>query len=279
MIPETLGNLANWAAERLAVTSDSPRLDAELLLAKAADVSRSTIVAFAERVVVADVRDAFVQLIEQRCDDVPVAYLTGQREFYSLLMAVDSNVLVPRPETERIVEAALDSIAEAKSVAVLDLGTGSGAIALAIKDARPQADITAVDASEEALAIAQRNAAAHGLDVQFLKSDWFSAVEGRAFNLIVSNPPYVRSDDPALRGPLRHEPAAALDGGPDGLDAIRLIISAACEYLSTDGRLLVEHGDEQGEATRRLADQAGYRDVQTFQDLGGRDRVLTARAP
>jgi release factor glutamine methyltransferase len=275
----TLGNLADSATRTLAAASDSPRLDAELLLAEAAGVSRSTIIAFPERLAGTEVRDTFQQLVEQRRTHVPIAYLLGQREFFSLTLEVGPGVLVPRPETELIVETALELIPEDGPALVLDLGTGSGAIALAIKHERSRANVIAVDSSKEALVIARRNAAALGLDVQFMASDWFSALEDHEIDLIVANPPYVRSDDPALAITLRHEPAVALDGGRDGLDAIRLIVATAIRRLAPGGYLLVEHGDDQGEASHALAEQAGYRDVRTLADLAGRDRVLAARAP
>ena len=278
-VSATLGGLADRGAQTLAAASDSPRLDAELLLAEAAGVSRSAIVAFPERPVSAEACDAFARLLEQRRAHVPVAYLLGQREFFSLTLEVGPGVLVPRPETELIVETALSVIPDDSPAQVLDLGTGSGAIALAIKHERPCVGVTAVDSSEEALAIARRNAATLGLDVQFAESDWFSAVESGELDLIVANPPYVRSDDPALAIALRHEPAVALDGGRDGLDAIRVIVATAIRHLAPGGYLLVEHGDDQGEASRKLAEQTGYRDVRTLQDLAGRDRVLAARAP
>lgn len=275
----TLGNLADSAAQALAAASESPRLDAELLLAEAAGVSRSVVIAFPERVVDADVKEAFERLVEQRRAEMPVADLLGQREFYSLTLAVGPGVLVPRPETELVVETALALIAGTEPVAVLDLGTGSGAIALAIKHARPRANVLAVDSSRDALVIAQRNAAALDIDVEFMESHWFGALEGRSFDVVVANPPYVRSDDPALAVALRHEPVAALDGGRDGLDAIRVIVAAASRYLAPGGYLLVEHGEDQGEACRTLAEQAGFLDVRTRADLAGRDRVLVASAP
>ncbi|NIW24415.1 MAG: peptide chain release factor N(5)-glutamine methyltransferase [Gammaproteobacteria bacterium] len=274
-----MGQLVESATRTLAATSDSPRLDAELLLAAAAGISRSTVIAFPERAVGADVRGTFERLIAQRRGDVPVAYLLGQREFFSLKLEVDPSVLVPRPETELIVEAALDVIAEMEPVNVLDLGTGSGAIALAIKHERPRAHVTAVDSSAKALAVAARNAAALDVDVELMESDWFGALDGREFDVIVANPPYVRSDDPALASTLRHEPASALDGGPDGLDAIRIIVEKAISHLQPNGYLLVEHGDDQGAAVRELAKHAGYRNVSTLADLAGRDRVLIASAP
>lgn len=275
----TLGNLADSATRTLAAASDSPRLDAELLLAEAAGVSRSTIIAFPERLAGTEVRDTFEQLVAQRRAQVPIAYLLGQREFFSLTLEVRPGVLVPRPETELIVETALELIPEDGPALVLDLGTGSGAIALAIKHERSRANVIAVDSSKEALVIARRNAATLGLDVQFMASDWFSALADHEIDLIVANPPYVRSDDPALAIALRHEPAVALDGGRDGLDAVRLIVANAIRHLTPGGYLLVEHGDYQGDASRALAEQAGYRDVRTLADLAGRDRVLAARAP
>lgn len=275
----TLGDLADSATRSLAETSDSPRLDAELLLAKTADVSRTTIVAFPERTVRAEVRRAFEQLVEQRREHVPIAYLLGQREFFSLALEVGPGVLVPRPETELVVETVLGLMADTEQSAVLDLGTGSGAIALAIKHERPRARVTAVDSSAAALAIARRNAAALDIEIELAESDWFSALSGRTFDVVVANPPYVPSDDPALAIALRHEPAAALDGGRDGLDAIRLVVASAIDHLASGGHLLVEHGDEQGGASRELAEQAGFRDVRTLTDLAGRDRVLIARAP
>ena len=275
----TLGNLAESAARMLEATSDSPRLDAELLLAEAAGVSRSTIVAFPERSVGAEVRETFERLVAQRRADVPVAYLLRRREFFSLRLEVGPGVLVPRPETELVVETALAFLSDIEPAAVLDLGTGSGAIALAIKHERPLASVTAVDSSTDALTIARRNAAALGVDIEFAESDWFSALEGRRFDVIVANPPYVRSDDPALASTLRHEPAVALDGGRDGLDAIRNIVATAIRQLRPGGLLLVEHGEEQAESSRELAERAGYRDARTLADLGLRDRVLIARAP
>lgn len=277
--PATLGRLVDWATDELDGISESPRLDAELLLAKAAGVGRSTIVAFSERAVSVEARTAFERFVEQRCAHVPVAYLLGQREFFSLTLEVGPGVLVPRPETELVVETALSVIDETAPVSVLDLGTGSGAIALAIKHKRPRASVVAIDSSTEALAIARRNAAALDIDIEFVHSDWFDALEGRTFDVIVANPPYVRCHDPALTTVLRHEPRAALDGGHDGLDAIRVIVATAVRYLAPGGRLIVEHGEDQGEASRGVAEQAGYQTVRTLADLAGRDRVLAARAP
>ncbi len=233
--------------------------------------------AFPERAIGAADRHVFEELVERRRDDVPTAYLIGKREFYSLSLKVGPAVLVPRPETELVVETALELLADDAPVDVLDLGTGSGAIALAIKYERPQVRAIAVDASTAALALARGNAVALGLDIEFVESNWFEVLGGRRFDVIVANPPYVASDDPALAGALRHEPAAALDGGPDGLDAVRAIIGAASDYLLPGGALILEHGDAQGEAARAIAFGSGLTDAQTRKDLAGRDRVLVAR--
>lgn len=277
--PVTLGELVEWATEALTTRSESARLDAELLLSHAAGVGRSTIRAFPDRAVGVEARRAFEQLIERRRDNVPTAYLLGKREFYSLDLAVGPAVLVPRPETELVVETALVILADDAPAELLDLGTGSGAIALAIKHERPRARVMAIDSSAAALGIARGNAAALGLDVEFLKSDWFEALAGRRFDVIVANPPYVASVDLALSGALRHEPTAALDGGPDGLDALRAIIRTAAPYLLPAGTLVIEHGDAQGEASRALALENGYTQVRTLKDLAGRDRVLVASLP
>jgi release factor glutamine methyltransferase len=275
----SLGAALAWAVDALAETSDSPRLDAELLLAHATGVARSTLRAFGERPIAAAERDAFEALIQRRRDAVPVAYLLGRREFHAITLEVGPEVLVPRPETELIVDAALERLPAEASAAVLDLGTGSGAIALAIKHARPRVRLAACDVSPAALDLARRNAARLGLAIEWTLSDWFDAFAARRFDLIVANPPYVASADAALAGPLRHEPRGALDGGPDGLAAIRRIVADARTYLSAGATLLVEHGDTQAAAARALAGECGYHSVATLTDLAGRERVLVASAP
>jgi len=273
----TLGGLAAWGADVLARESQSPRLDAELLLARAAGLQRSAIIAFPERSVSDQAAHLFEDLVLRRREGVPVAYLLGEREFYSLKLVVGPAVLVPRPETELVVDAALEALGSAAPGNVLDLGTGSGAIALALKRERPRLRVTAVDVSPAALDLARRNAELLGLDIELVCSDWFAALVGRHFDVIVSNPPYIESDDSVLRGALRHEPQAALDGGPDGLDAIRAILAAASQHLESGGTLIVEHGETQGPAARALAAEHGLIEARTLADLGGRDRVLVAR--
>jgi release factor glutamine methyltransferase len=275
--PSTLGSLADWATRALAACSDTPHLDAELLLARAAGVGRTTIRAFPERTVAPSGQAALETLVERRRDAVPIAYLLGEREFYSLRLEVGSNVLVPRPETELVVDTALAVLPRGRRARVLDLGTGCGAIALAIKHARPQAEVAAVDASAAALALARRNAASLGLEIETLESNWLDGLDDRCFDVIVANPPYVCSDDPVLRGALRHEPLLALDGGPDGLDAIRSIIAAAPAHVAPRGTVIVEHGESQGAAVRAIAESAGLRGARTLRDLAGHERVLVAK--
>jgi release factor glutamine methyltransferase len=276
---KTLGELAHYGMAALALTSESPTLDAELLLARIAQCERSIIRAFPERAVDPSAAAAFEHLIERRRRGEPIAYLLGEREFYSLPMHVKSGVLVPRPETELLVDIALSYLSADTTEAVLDLGTGSGAIALAIKHERRNARVVGVDVSVDALAVARANVAALGLDVELVASNWFDALGERRFALIVANPPYVESGDLALGDALRHEPRFALDGGPDGLVAVRAILRLAPAHLLEGGRLLIEHGETQGLHVRQLAAACGYTTIRTLKDLAGRDRVLVAARP
>ena len=217
----------------------------------------------------------FEALIAERLRGMPVAYLIGTRGFWSMNLAVTSDVLIPRPETELLVELALQRIPADTQVDVADLGTGSGAIALALAHERPRSRVLACDASAAALAVANGNAQRLGLvNVRFAQGDWYAAVRDARFSLIVSNPPYVAVGDAHLeRGDLRYEPALALSSGADGLDAIRKIISDASNHLLDGGWLLLEHGWDQGEAVRALLNAAGFAEVATHRDLGDRDRV------
>lgn len=272
----TLANAIRDAAARL--TGDEARLEAELLLAHALDRPRSWFYAHAGDLL--EPRDAreFEALLRRRDHGEPVAQITGHRGFWSLELAVTADTLIPRPETELLVELALERLPRAEPRRVIDLGTGTGAIALAIASERPLADITAVDASAAALQVARDNASEAGLPLRLLASDWFSAVAGECFDLIASNPPYIAEDDPHLRqGDLRFEPRSALASGPDGLDAIRRIVRDAPAFLAPGGWLLVEHGYDQGPAVRALMHDAGLQSVATERDLEQRDRVTLGR--
>jgi release factor glutamine methyltransferase len=218
-------------------------------------------------------------LAARRAAGEPLAYLTGRREFWSLELEVTRDVLVPRPETELLVEWCLEAIAARRRPAVLDLGTGSGAIALAIARERPDAQVTAVDSSTAALALAARNAARHGLaNLHFLTGNWFGPVDGLEFDAIVSNPPYVAPGDPALAA-LSHEPRAALVAGDDGLADLAVICAGAVARLAGDGCLIVEHGALQGAAVRELMAQSGLAGAATRRDLAGRERATRGNRP
>ncbi len=209
-------------------------------------------------------------LLQRRLAGEPMAYITGQKEFFGLQLHVDARVLDPRPDTETLVEWALELLPDGPDHSVIDLGTGSGAIALALQHARPLALVSAVDASADALAVAQANAVRLRLPVHFIHSHWLRDVTG-VFDLIVSNPPYIREDDPHLDA-LSHEPRQALSSGADGLDDIRQILEQAPTHLEADGWLLLEHGYDQAEAVRDLMTQAGWKNVHSRQDLAGIER-------
>ncbi len=274
----TLANAIREAASRL--PGDEARLEAELLLAHALDRPRSWFYAHAGDIL--EPRDArlFEGLLRRRDRGEPVAQITGHRGFWSLDLLVTADTLIPRPETELLVELAIERLPRSEPRRVADLGTGTGAVALAIAIERPLADVTGLDASEAALQIARENAVRAGLAVRLLASDWFAAVAGETFDLIACNPPYIADDDPHLQqGDLRFEPRTALASGPDGLDAIRVIVHDAPGFLIPGGWLLLEHGYDQGAAVRALMHDTGLQSVSTERDLEQRDRVTLGRRP
>ena len=259
------------------------RHEAELLLLHVLDRPRSWLFAHATDPLAADDQAAFETLLARRVAGEPVAYLTGRRGFWTLDLEVDPATLIPRPETELLVELALERLPPDQALQLADLGTGSGAIALALASERPRAQVLATDASPGALAVAARNAARHELDnVRFAEGghDWYAPLQGVRFDLIASNPPYIASDDPHLeQGDLRFEPSTALASGMDGLDDIRRIVDGGQAHLRPGGWLLIEHGWEQGAAIRALFEATGFVEVQTVQDLEQRDRVTLGRWP
>ena len=242
--------------------------EARILLAEVCGFSQASLAASPGQEIPFEVENAFFDLTRKRKDGVPVAYLLGRKEFYGLELAVDPSVLIPRPETELLVDLAL----ERRPASVLDLGTGSGAIAIALKFKMPEARVVAVDSDLSALVTAKRNAARLNLDIDFRHGRWFEPVAGERFDLIVSNPPYVASADPHLAA-LRFEPQGALVAGPEGLDALREITSAAGVFLLPGAWLLLEHGMGQDEAVRRLCEGAGLESITTWPDLSGIARV------
>lgn len=254
--------------------------EAALLLLHVLDRPQAWLYAHGDAAVAPAARARIRALVARREAGEPVAYLVGRRGFWTLDLAVTPDTLIPRPETELLVEHVLDRLDPAMPVRVADLGTGSGAIALAVASERPLAQVVATDRSEAALAVARGNASSHRLDdrVQFRAGDWFAPLAGERFDLVASNPPYIAEGDAHLReGDLRHEPPSALASGRDGLDAIRRIVAAAPGYLLPGGWLLLEHGFDQGPAVRSLLEAAGFGEVATRPDLEARDRVSLGR--
>ncbi|HEX5952833.1 MAG TPA: peptide chain release factor N(5)-glutamine methyltransferase [Rhodanobacteraceae bacterium] len=263
-----------------ALAGSDGRREAALLLRHVLDVSDAWLVAHAQDQVDAPCAAAFLGLVERRAEGEPVAYLTGRRGFHALDLRVTPSVLIPRPETELLVELALQRLPAGAECAVADLGTGSGAIALAIANARPDARVLATDVSESALEVARGNAMRLDLrNVEFRQGDWCKPLGDARFDAIVSNPPYVAAGDPYLHeGDLRFEPPLALSPGSDGLGAIRTLVRDARRYLRDGGWLLLEHGFEQGAAVRELLARHAYTDVFTERDLQGHERVSGGRS-
>lgn len=265
------------AVERLSPASETARLDAELLLARALTVTRSYLVAHPEDVLDERAVERFFASVERRAGGVPLAYITGVKEFWSLELMVGPETLVPRPETELLVEIALRLLPRREAARVLDLGTGSGAIALALASERPAWHVTATDVSAAALTVARENARQLELpNVDFLEGDWTKPVAGRTFDLVVSNPPYVQRGDPALAA-LGHEPGLALTPGEDALAAIRVLARDCVNLLDAGGPLLLEHGIDQARDVTGVLAYHGYTGIETFDDLTGRPRATLAR--
>lgn len=267
---------------RAAELPESPtaRLDAELLLAAALGKSRSYLHTWPERIVPTEAAVAFAGFLQRRREGEPVAYILGQQGFWKIDLEVAPHTLIPRPETELLVEAALHLL-PATPAQVLDLGTGTGAIALALASERPVWQVTAVDRVAEAVALAKRNRERlHLPNARVLESHWFSALAGEQFDLIISNPPYIAAADPHLSaGDVRFEPASALVSGADGLDDLRLIIGEAPGHLNAGGWLLLEHGYDQAAAVRELLTRHGFEQVESRHDLAGHERISLGCRP
>ena len=274
-----IDTIISCAAGRLAAISDSARLDAELLLARTIDVPRSYLYAHPEETLDRASCERLERLLERRLVGEPMAYITGTREFWSLELHVSPATLIPRPETELLVELALREIPRRTGLRVLDLGTGSGAIALAIARDRPLCRVTATDSSSTALDVARINARELSIaNVEFVEGDWTKAVTGWVFDLIVSNPPYVAAGDAALAA-LAAEPQTALVAGADGLDAIRVLTRDCPPLLSDGGTMLLEHGADQADAVADLLAAGPWVDVECRRDHAGLPRVTSARRP
>jgi release factor glutamine methyltransferase len=269
----TVAESIGQATRALAQYSESPRLDAELLLGVVLGWSRSALLVHGADALAVERRRAYEDLIAKRVGGAPVAYLTGTREFWSLSLRVTPDVLVPRPDTETLVELALPLLPHDQPRSVLDLGTGSGAIALAIASERPRARITAVDVSPQAVAVAMHNAGALGLSrIDWRVGSWFDAVPDASFDMIVANPPYVAAADPALVR-LAAEPTLALAAGPTGLEALTAIVKRAAEHLNPDGWILLEHGSTQAQDVAAMLERRGFRAIRSHVDCSGKPRV------
>ncbi len=265
----------------LVLTPNEARFEVQMLLQRTLGVARAWLIAHAEQVLSGEQQAAYDAMFRRRLQGEPIAYVLGEREFFGLTFSVTPATLIPRPETELLVELALQRIPEQGRFRVLDLGTGSGAIAIAIAKNRPQAEVMAVDASEAALQVARENARRLGaVNLSFLQSEWFSALVGQRYDLIVSNPPYVAGGDPHLgQGDVRFEPVSALVSGADGLDDIRSIVVRTRDFLEPGGWLLLEHGYDQSAQVRGLLQQNGFDEVFSAKDLAGIDRVSGGATP
>jgi release factor glutamine methyltransferase len=261
------------------LATETAQLDAEVLLAACLGKPRSHLHAWPERSVTSEQKAQFLAWLQRRAAGEPVAHLTGRREFWSLDLTVTPATLIPRPETETLVELALEKIPNDTAVHIADLGTGSGAIALAIASERPRAEIIATDISPPALDIAAQNAQRLAIrNVRFIEGSWCTPLPARPFDFILSNPPYIAESDPHLQaGDVRHEPRSALAAGPQGLDDLQRLVRCAAGRLAGNGWLLVEHGYDQGDQVRQLFSESGYRDISDHADAAGISRVTMGR--
>jgi release factor glutamine methyltransferase len=274
----TIKSLLANATDTLIDYSDSPLLDAEVLLGFVLNKPRTYLRAWCDNALTETQHNAFMVLIKQRQQGIPVAYLTGTREFWSRDFKVTSDVLIPRPDTELLIELSLALIPKNQAVKIIDLGTGSGIIAVTLAAERPNAQIVAIDASFAALQVAQHNAQRHQLtNIEFYQSDWFAAVPPSLFDLIISNPPYIDSEDEHLQqGDVRFEPQSALIAGNQGLSDIEIIADKARYYLKSGGHLLIEHGYNQALQVQGVFNSLYYDDIKSYQDLSGHYRVTCA---
>jgi len=275
----TVDSLLRRCTTELKKNSTSARLDVELLLGHVLRMSRVELISSAKELITPESAALFTNLVRKRQEGMPVAQLIGSREFWSLNLAVTADTLIPRPETEILVECALTHIPKNQPADFLDLGTGSGAVALAVASERPNIHVTATDINNKTLSVAQYNAANLKLNhIDFQCGSWFQPVTGRKFSTIVANPPYVSDMEYVVHQfELQHEPTLALRGGEDGLDSIKLIIEQAPNHLFKDGWLAIEHGYRQGPAVEILMREAGFRTIFSYSDLQGHARVTEGK--
>ena len=270
-----ISELLTEATGLLENSSDSARLDAEILLCHLLQKDRAYLITWPEKELDSLTVETYQQLIQRRLGGEPIAYITGQREFWSLNLSVNQHTLIPRPETELLVEHILELFPANSRIKLADLGTGSGAIALALASERPKWQIIATDQSAEAINIAEQNAAQLKLDnIEFRQGSWFQPLTGELFDIIVSNPPYIADNDEHLRqGDVRFEPRSALSSGADGLDDIRQIADQARQYLHSAGLLIVEHGYDQQQEIQQIFNSLGYKKILQLEDIAKKPRV------
>ncbi len=278
MTAKTIQSILTQARIELESISDSPALDAELLLAHCLKKNRTYCHTWPEHELTQLELSCFEEAMTLRKDDYPVAYILGKKSFWTFEVEVTPDVLIPRPETELLVDVALEKIADIKNPKILDLGTGSGVIALALTSERPDASLVACDLSKKALEIASKNAIQLGLEQQiiFIQSDWFENISENNFDLIVSNPPYIANHDEHLKESIRHEPQTALVSEKNGLQDIEKIIKDSLRFIKSSGWVVVEHGFEQGNLTQQLFRKNGFTEVETKKDLNQNLRVTFA---
>ena len=271
--------LLDDASKTLYHCSETPRIDAEYLLQHVVDKSLAWLISYGDQVATVEHTLAFQDFVQKRAEGIPVAYLLGYREFWTLKLRVNDHVLIPRGDTEILVEQALSRIGKDHSQTVLDLGTGSGAIALSVAKERPQSEVIATDSSELALEVAKANARSNQIEnVSFVVSDWFCEINSHRFDVILSNPPYVHPEDPHLnQGDLRFEPLNALVSGSDGMKDLELIISQSPRYLTSGGWVVLEHGYDQAEAVRALLSEHGFSNIDLYADLNHLPRCTAAQ--
>jgi release factor glutamine methyltransferase len=276
-MPESIHHLLNQTALKLSTSTETALLDAEILLAYCLGKNRSYLRAWPEREITSDQLQRFDDMIKQRQQGMPIAYLTGEREFWSRSFSITPNVLIPRPDSELLIDLSLARLNSKYPSRILDLGTGSGILAVTLASERPYSEILATDICTKALEVAQLNALKYNCtNLRFLQSNWFDALNEPAFNLIISNPPYIAMDDPHLfEGDLRFEPDKALVSGEKGLKDIRLIAEQATTHLKNDGLLLIEHGYGQQNEVQSIFKTLNYQDVTTYLDLSGLPRVTS----
>jgi len=275
---EQIDTAIEWATKRCSGASDTPKLDAEILLAYCLGRPRSYLYSWPEQYLDSEDWQRFQSLVDQRALSTPVAYLLGEREFYSLTLKTSPATLIPRPETELLVETAISICESSSATNLLELGTGTGAIAIALKVHHPDINIVATDISNDCLDIARQNSIDHTTTIEWVESDWFSQIQGnRKFEIIVSNPPYISATDPCLaKGDLRAEPLSALSPGETGLEALEKIIANAPAYLKPGGYLLLEHGFDQQQQVASLMRAQGFSNIACKFDLNQLPRVSLA---